>query len=107
VIPLTCISYSGQGLDPTTAGDAAGTTTDGAAAAAGNTSNSAAQHLDRNKLMSLLAQLRKATNHPFLFPGIEKVRATALSACCLVRVCPVDFVVGCKCCTVWVHHSWC
>lgn len=27
----------------------------------------------KNKLMSLLAQLRKAANHPYLFPGIEKV----------------------------------
>jgi hypothetical protein len=67
--------YSGQGLDTAPTADA--TAADVAAAA---TSNSAAQHLDRNKLMSLLAQLRKATNHPFLFPGIEKVCAAALSA---------------------------
>jgi hypothetical protein len=33
----------------------------------------AAETVDKSKLMSLMAQLRKASNHPYLFPGIEKV----------------------------------
>jgi len=28
--------------------------------------------------MSLLAQLRKASNHPYLFPGVEKVAVDGL-----------------------------
>jgi len=41
--------------------------------ASAQASTSAAVLTDKSRLMSLLAQLRKAANHPFLFPGIEKV----------------------------------
>ncbi|KAJ1404044.1 P-loop containing nucleoside triphosphate hydrolase protein [Ochromonadaceae sp. CCMP2298] len=34
--------------------------------------------LDKSRLLSLLAQLRKAANHPFLFAGIEKVSMDGL-----------------------------
>ena len=29
-------------------------------------------NVDSKKLLSLVVQLRKAANHPFLFPGVEK-----------------------------------
>ena len=54
---------------------------------------SMALSMDKSKLMSLLAQLRKASNHPFLFPGIEKVstcwftRSTCILSTCYIVLC--------------------
>ena len=36
------------------------------------------ENIDKSKLLSLLAQLRKASNHPYLFEGVEKVAVDGL-----------------------------
>ena len=43
-----------------------------------NAQTNSRMHCDKAKLLSLMANLRKAANHPYLFPGIEKVAIDGL-----------------------------
>jgi len=58
------------------------------------------ENIDKSKLLSLLAQLRKASNHPYLFEGVEKVAVDGL---------PTEEIVAGRfvcCCVLLLGHGY-